>query len=65
MENIILAAQIRQHVVDEIVIPARQAGHTKVTIRAGDVHQAMDLNNCMPAVCSAIGAEKFYDQALC
>lgn len=58
----ILADQIRQYVVDEIVAPARQAGHTEVTIRAGDVHQAMGLNDRMPAVCSAISAEKFYDQ---
>ena len=59
----ILADQIRQYVVDEIVAPARQAGRTEVRVRAGDVHQAMGLSNRMPAVCSALSAEKFYDQA--
>lgn len=59
----ILADQIRQHVIDEIIAQAREAGRTEVRVRAGDVHQAMGLNNRMPAVCGALDAVKFYDQA--
>jgi 5-methylcytosine-specific restriction enzyme B len=35
----------------------------EVTIRAGDVHQAMGLSNALPAVCSAIGSDKFGELA--
>lgn len=57
----ILADQIRQYVTDEIVNPARRAGRTQVRVRAGDVHEAMGLENRVPAVCSAISARKFYE----
>lgn len=59
----ILADRIRQHVIDEYVTPARQAGETEVSVRAGDVHEDMRLDNRMPAVCGALDAAKFYDQA--
>jgi hypothetical protein len=50
-------------VLDSYVTPARAQGHIKITIRAGDVHQAMGLANAMPAVCSAIGSHKFEEFA--
>jgi hypothetical protein len=34
-----------------------------VTIRAGDVHKAMNLSNAYPAVCNAVGGELFTDLA--
>jgi hypothetical protein len=34
-------------------------GRTEIIVRAGDVHRAMGLANAMPAVCSAIGSNKF------
>jgi hypothetical protein len=53
------ADHIRQFAIDHYVAPARAGGRSEFTIRAGDVHQAMDLANAMPAVCSAIGSNKF------
>jgi hypothetical protein len=57
------ADRIRQFVLDRYVSPARAKGESKITIRAGDVHRAMGLANRMPAVCSAIGGNKFEDIA--
>jgi hypothetical protein len=53
------ADRIRQFVLDRYVAPARAKGRAEITVRAGDVHQAMGLANAMPAVCSAIGSNKF------
>lgn len=53
------ADAIRQFVVREYVEPARKAGAPQFTVRAGDVHNRMNLTNAMPAVCSAIGSGKF------
>jgi len=58
-----LADQIRQYVIDELVEPARAAGESVLTMRSGDIHKAMGLDNRMPAVCSALDAAKFYDEA--
>jgi hypothetical protein len=57
------ADRIRRFVLDSYITPARARGHIKITIRAGDVHQAMGLANAMPAVCSAIGSHKFEEFA--
>src|SRR5258708_7411933 len=57
------ADRIRRFVLGSYITPARAQGHSKVTIRAGDVHQAMGLANAMPAVCSAIGSHKFEEFA--
>src|ERR1700680_2972997 len=53
------ADRIRQFALDHYVAPARGGGRFEITIRAGDVHQAMGLANAMPAVCSAIGSNRF------
>lgn len=53
------ADRIRKFVLDHYVSPARTDGRAEIIIRAGDVHQAMGLRNAMPAVCSAIGSNKF------
>jgi hypothetical protein len=58
-----LADQIRQYVIEELIDPARQAGKGELTVRSGDVHKAMGLDNRMPAVCGALDAVKFYDEA--
>ena len=58
-----LADRIRAHVVTELIEPARAAGRTTVTVRAGDVHAALDLENRMPAVCGALDAHKFYAES--
>jgi hypothetical protein len=57
------ADRIRQFVLDRYVSPARAKGESKITIRAGDVHRAMGLANRMPAVCNAIGGNRFEDIA--
>jgi hypothetical protein len=57
------ADRIRQFTLEHYIAPARTGGHSEITIRAGDVHQAMGLANGMPAVCSAIGSNKFRELA--
>ncbi len=57
------ADRIRQFVIDNYVDPARSAGRTECTVRAGDVHRSMNLRDRMPAVCSAIGGVKFLHMA--
>ena len=54
-----LAEWIRRYALDQHVGPARQAQERTVTIRAGDVHRELDLTNCIPAVCSALGSALF------
>ncbi len=59
----ILADRIRTFVIQNRIAPARAKGARTVQIRAGDVHTDLGLNNRMPAVCSALDAQKFLDQA--
>ena len=53
------ADRIRKFALDNYVAPARAGGRSEIVIRAGDVHREMSLVNAMPAVCSAIGSNKF------
>ncbi len=53
------ADRIRHFALDHYVAPARAKGQHVLTIRVGDVHREMGLANAMPAVCSAIGSNKF------
>ena len=53
------ADRIRQFVSETYVVPARNRGIIEVEIRAGDIHREMRLSNAMPAVCSALGSNKF------
>ncbi len=57
------ADRIRRFVFDRYIAPARTVGRAEIVIRAGDVHRAMGLANAMPAVCSAIGGNKFEELA--
>ncbi|MGH7049043.1 MAG: DUF6884 domain-containing protein [Terriglobales bacterium] len=57
------ADQIRQFAIDNYIAPARLSGRSEVVIRAGDVHREMGLAMAIPAVCSAIGANKFGELA--
>lgn len=54
-----LANEIREFVYETYISPAREREDSQVTIRAGEVHKRMGLSSRMPAVCSALGAEKF------
>jgi 5-methylcytosine-specific restriction protein B len=58
-----LADEIREYVLVNYIEPARRRGESTVTVRAGDVHQAMGLKDRMPAVAGAIGAAKFQSYA--
>lgn len=57
------ADHIREYVHRSFVEPARKQGKATITVRAGDVHQAMGLKNRMPAICSALQASKFEELA--
>jgi hypothetical protein len=57
------ADQIRQFAINNYVAPVRRAGGSELVIRAGDVHREMGLTSAMPAVCSAIGGNKFGELA--
>ncbi|MFQ3451761.1 AAA family ATPase [Bradyrhizobium sp. UFLA01-814] len=57
------ADDIRRFVIDRYIAPARARGERRVSIRAGGVHREMELENAMPAVCSAIGSNKFAAEA--
>lgn len=53
------ADQIRQFALLNYIEPARSRGETVVSIRAGDIHSQMGLSARLPAVCSALGTNKF------
>lgn len=57
------ADHIREFVLDHVIKPARSHGRSLVSVRAGDVHRDMGLRNAMPAVCSALGSDKFLGMA--
>lgn len=56
-----LADEIREFVFQKYIEPARKQGERTVTVRAGDVHEQMRLSGRMPAVCGAIGTQKFQE----
>ncbi|TWB50891.1 AAA family ATPase [Bradyrhizobium sacchari] len=57
------ADDIRHFVRVNLIEPARARGDSSISIRAGDVHKEMELSNALPAVCSAIGSDKFLAEA--
>ena len=57
------ARDIRAFVIARYIEPARLRGEARVAVRAGDVHRDMGLTNAVPAVCSALGAGVFDQQA--
>jgi hypothetical protein len=48
------AEQIRLHLRERYIDPARRLGQTFVTITAGDVHKELGLRNRVPNVCQAM-----------
>lgn len=53
------ADSIRDHAVDDYVVPARRRRDRTFSINAGEVHKALRLNNLVPSVCSALVSKKF------
>lgn len=58
-ETMTTADDIRKFCVEHFVQPARARGEHAVTLRAGDVHNAMGLAQRLPAVCAALGSDTF------
>jgi hypothetical protein len=55
---------VRDLLMTTILDPARTEGRTTVApLRAGEVHQAMQLSNRLPLVCSVMDGRKFRGQA--
>lgn len=54
-----LADSIRNFILEEFVLPARESGNREITIRSGDIHISMNLRNRYPAVCGAMRSSKF------
>lgn len=57
------ADRIRAFVMERYINPARERGDVRVSVRAGDVHKEMGLQNALPAVCSAVGSAIFKREA--
>jgi hypothetical protein len=53
------ADRIRLCARNYYVEPARENGATDIAIRAGDLGRDMGLRDAFPAICSALGGEKF------
>ena len=57
-----LADVVRAHCRKTYIDPDRQRGKRYVGIRAGDVHQDLNLSQRLPAVCAALGTEIFEEE---
>ena len=58
-----MADEIREHALNSHIRPARREGRRKVVFLSGEIHDEMRLRNRFPAVCGAIGSQKFLDMA--
>ena len=58
----ILADQIRQHVITTYIEPAREAKRDKVSLTSGQVHSALNLCGKFSTVCGALDARKFCEE---
>lgn len=59
MADIKLADEIRNYCIENYVKPARIKKLALVKIRVGEVHTRLGYKNRLPAVCAALGSEKF------
>ena len=57
------AGRIRQYALKHFVEPARERGEASVTIRAGDLHNALGLSNAHANVCQALRGRLFRNLA--
>jgi 5-methylcytosine-specific restriction protein B len=53
----------RKYVRENYIEPARARGAAEVSVRAGDVHDAMGYTNRYPLIVAALGALKFRSYA--
>ena len=55
--------EVRRHVLEQYISPARENGLETVTVRAGDVHNNLHWSGRVPSVCQALNSRKFQRQA--
>src|SRR5258708_20277062 len=53
------ADSIREHAVEEYIVPARQRRDRAFSINVGEIHKALGLNNLLPPVFSPLISKKF------
>jgi len=56
------AEEIRSYVQRQYIEPARLQGERELTIRAGDVHDEMNLSHRQPLVCDTLRGRKIQEQ---
>jgi 5-methylcytosine-specific restriction enzyme B len=56
-----LSDDVRNYCNKMYVDPARKSGEKTITIRSGDIHNALNYRNRYPLVCSALGSNIFED----
>lgn len=57
------ADEIREHVIRKHFEPARAAQKKELTLRAGDIHKELGLEQRIPAVCSVLGSNRLERKA--
>jgi hypothetical protein len=55
--------EVRKHVVEQYISPARRKGEDSVQVRAGKVHSELHWTGRVPSVCQALGSRKFQHEA--
>jgi hypothetical protein len=55
--------EVRKHVVEQYIAPARSKGEGSVQVRAGNVHNELHWTGRVPSVCQALGSRKFQHEA--
>jgi hypothetical protein len=57
--NMSLADKVREYDYENYIKPTRDNGQNTVTIKSGDIHDKMGLENKIPSVCGALDTKKF------
>ncbi len=57
-----LADKVREYAYANYIKPAKDSGKDTVTIKSGDIHDGMCLENQIPSVCGALDTKKFQKQ---
>jgi hypothetical protein len=55
--------EVRKHVVEQYIAPARRKGEGTVQVRAGNVHNELHWTGRVPSVCQALDSQKFEHEA--
>jgi hypothetical protein len=58
-----LSDEIRGHVKTKHINPARTRKQVEVSLRAGDIHRELNLQDRMPAVCSVLGSQRLQQES--